>query len=148
MPHSIENIRTVAQLCHTRQPLPEALSAWLASSLESFLDSRADSLNDAFGLRKARGGVSWRREAAIRARNATLRQLADKHLAESSVSAQATRIHQLSLRYGSSSWRFDRECEAMPTSYQSTTQEFLWRAFRSGATMPLCARQLRKILGP
>src|SRR5262245_608463 len=99
MPHSIENIRTLAQLCRTRQPLPEALSSWLASSLQSFLDSRAESLNDAFGLRNARGGVPWRMEAAIRVRDEVLRRLAETLPAETSVSARAARIHQISLRY-------------------------------------------------
>lgn len=145
---SIENIRTVAQLCQSGQPLPQALSTWLASSLQSFLDSRASSLNDAFGVKNARGGIPWRTEAAIRVRDAALRQLAEKHLADESVSALATRIHQMSARYGASTWRFDCEREDMPAQYRGTAQELLWRAFKSGATMPLCARQLRKILGP
>lgn len=147
MLHSIENMRTVAQLCQSRQPLPEALSAWLARSLQSFLDARAESLNDAFGLRNARGGIPWRTEAAIRVRDRALRQLAQTYLADTSVSAQAARIHQLSLRYAASSWRFDCEHGEMPASYKGSAQECLWQAFKSGATMPICARQLRKILG-
>lgn len=148
MLQSIENIRTVAQLCRHGQPLPEVLSVWLANSLQSFLDSSTKSLNDAFGLRNARGGIPWRMEMAIRVRDAALRRLAKIHLADGSVSAQASRIHQLSLRYGASNWRFDSERTEMPPSYRGTAQEFLWGAFKSGAAMPLCARQLRKILGP
>ena len=147
MLQSIDNIRAVAELCQSREPLPEPLAVWLASSLQSFLDSRARSLNDAFGIRNARGGVPWRAEASIRARDCALRNLAASHLESLSVSAQADRIHRLSLRYAASSWRFDRERFEMPSSYRGTVQEQLWCAFKSGATMPLCTRQLRTILG-
>ena len=146
MLHSIENIRTVAQLCQSHQPLPESLAGWLATSLQSFLDCRTPSLNDAFGIRNGRGGVPWRAEASIRDRDKALRLLANMYLSELSISARADRLHRLSLRYGASSWRFDREDSEMPPAYAGTAQEWLWRAFKSGATMPLCSRQLRTIL--
>jgi hypothetical protein len=146
MQHSIDNIRTVATLCRSRQPLPEALAHWLALSLQSFLDQQSDSLNDAFGLRNARGGVPWRMEACIRARDAALRRLAAEHFSRLPVSAQAGRIHRLSIRYGASSWRFDEGREEMPASYAGTPSEWLWRAFKSGAAMPLGERHLRTIL--
>jgi hypothetical protein len=145
---SINNMRTVARLCRTREPLPETLAFWLATSLQSFLDQRSESLNDAFGLRNARGGVPWRTEANMRARDEALRRLAAEHFGALTRSAQATRIHQLAARYEASSWRFDRGREAMPKAYEATPHEWLWRAFKSGATMPLGVRQLRTILGP
>jgi hypothetical protein len=148
MLQSIHNMRTLAELCRTGEPLPDPLASWLANSLQSFLDQRATSLNDAFGIRNARGGIPWRREASIRERDAALRALAKNHLTGPSVSAQADRLHKLSLRYGASGWRFDRDREDMPPAYRGTAQEFLWIAFKSGAAMPLCARQLRTILGP
>ena len=146
MLHVIENIRTVAQLCQSREPLPEPLAVWLASSLQSFLDCRTPSLNDAFGVRNGRGGVPWRAEAGIRARDKALRSLAKAHLADLSVSARADRLHQLSLRYAASAWRFDRDIAEMPPAYAGTQHEYLWQAFKSGATMPLGSRQLRTIL--
>ena len=145
---SINNMRTVARLCQTREPLPDALASWLASSLEAYLESRAESLNDAFGLRNARGGVPWRLEASIRLRDEALRRLAAQHLIALSRSAQAVRIRELSVRYETSNWRFDRTREAMPVAYEGTPHEWLWRAFKSGASMPLGLRQLRTILGP
>ena len=144
--HSIDNIRVLAQLCRSRQPLPESLSAWLANSLQSFLDQRVPSLNDAFGIRNARGGIPWRVEASNRARDAALRTLAMHFLCDLSISAQAKRIHQMTVRYAAGNWRFDRDCEAMPPGYAGQAQEYIWRAFKSGATMPLCTRQLRTIL--
>ena len=146
MLQAIDNIRAVAQLCQSQEPLPEPLAEWLASSLQAFLDSRTPSLNHAFGIRSARGGIPWRIEAGIRARDCALRALASLHLPTLSISAQAERIHQLSLRYAASGWRFDRDRPEMPQAYSGTLQEFLWRAFKSGATMPLCKRQLRTIL--
>jgi hypothetical protein len=148
MPASIDNMRTVANLCRTSEPLPEPLASWLATSLQSYLDCRSESLNDAFGLRNARGGVPCRMEASMRERDRTLRALAQRHFAGLSISAQATRIRLLSVRYDASSWRFDRMQECMPKAYEGTSHEFLWRAFKSGATMPLGTRQLRTILGP
>ena len=148
MLQSIANMRTVAELCRGHEPLPDSLAAWLASSLESFLDQQSDSLNDAFGIRNLRGGVPWRTEANMRVRDAALREVAARHCGELSVTAKAARIHQLAERYAASSWRFDRDRAEMPAAYRDTPHEFLWRAFKSRAPMPLCERQLRKIVGP
>jgi hypothetical protein len=144
---SIDNMRTVARLCRTREPLPDLLASWLSASLQSFLDQRSESLNEAFGVRNARGGVPWRTEAGMRVRDETLRRLAAQHFGAFTRSAQATRIHQLSARYEASSWRFDRVQESMPKAYEGTPHEWLWQAFKSGATMPLGVRHLRTILG-
>jgi hypothetical protein len=146
MLHAIDNMRNVAQLCQTGQPLPEPLAAWLANSLQAFLDRQTPSLNDAFGIRNARGGIPWRTEICIRQRDTALRSLALAFMPDISVSAQAERIHQLSSRYAASTWRFDRERAVIPASYRGTPHEMLWLAFKSGATMPLCKRQLRTIL--
>jgi hypothetical protein len=35
----------------------------------------------------------------------------------------------------------------MPPRYRGTEREFVWRAFKSGAPMPLGERQLRNIVG-
>ncbi len=34
----------------------------------------------------------------------------------------------------------------MPPRYSDTQNEYLWRAFKSGAAMPISERQLRSIL--
>ena len=83
----------------------------------------------------------------MRRRDSALRSLALAFLSDLTVTRQADRIHQLSCRYAASAWRFDRERAEMPASYSGTVQEYLWLAFKSGATMPLCTRQLRTILG-
>lgn len=148
MLHTIENMRTVARLCQHGQPLPGELAEWLGHSLQSFLDRQATSLNDAFGVRNARGGIPWRVESCMRMRDSALRRLAEEYFFDLSLSAQAEQIHRLSLRYAASSWRFDREREAMPEAYRGTASEWLWTAFKSGTAMPLCARRLRSILVP
>ena len=122
------------------------MASWLATSLQSFLDQRSESLNDAFGVRNARGGVPWRTEAMMRSRDAALRRLARDHLGDLSITAKAARIRQLSVRYAASSWRFDRERDEMPESYEGQIHQWLWQAFKSGASMPLGVRQLRTIL--
>ena len=143
---AINNIRVLAELCRNREPLPDAVASWLSSSLQSFLDQRSASLNDAFGVRNARGGIPWRVEASIRIRDGALRALAVAYLGDLSKSAKADRLHRLSVRYATSRWRFDRDHQEMPTTYCGTPQAFLWQAFKSGATMPLGVRQLRTIL--
>jgi hypothetical protein len=148
MLQTIRNIESVAALCRNGAPLPDPLATWLATSLQSFLDRSAPSMEEAFGLHRLRGGESWRMEAAIRGRDDALRQLAKFHLGGLSLSARASRIHQMSIRYAASAWRFDRERAEMPASYHATHQEWLWKAFKSGAAMPLCPRQLRSILPP
>jgi len=146
MLHSIINMRIVTEHCRSREPLPEPLAVWLADSLQAFLDQRTPTLNEAFGIRNARGGVPWRVEASMRERDAALRSLAERYFKDLSLSGQAERIHQMASRYAASSWRFDKEREDMPASYRGGPQEYLWRAFKAGATMPLCTRQLRTIL--
>ena len=142
----IRNMESVTQLCRAHEPLPEPLAQWLAESLKCFLNRSAPSLEEAFGLPKLRGGVSWRMEAAIRRRDQALRELAQRHFGGLTNTARANRIQQLALRYAASAWRLDRDQQDMPSAYAGTPHESLWHAFKSGATMPLCSRQLRQIL--
>jgi hypothetical protein len=90
--------------------------------------------------------VPWWLEEAIRRRDAALRELATGHFADLSVAARARQIHSISVRYGAAAWRHDRGRDARPERYRGTPAEFLWRAFKSGAPMPVCERQLRNIL--
>lgn len=146
MMRSIEDLKEIARRCRVGQPLGEDLSKWLAGSLEEFLTHRAHTVDDALGLRTSRGGVPWWRREALRRRNECLRQLASSYFARLGVTEQAHRIYQLARRYASSAWRFDRALEEMPPAYIGTPTELLWRAFKSGAAMPVGERQLRSIL--
>ena len=148
MIQAIENLQEIAHLCRANRPLSPQLSTWLASSLLNFLEHRSGSVTEAFGIRNARGGVPWWLEAGMRVRNAALRQLATEFFQGKSVSARAVGIRQLAVRYAASSWRHDQLIAEMPLSYRGTPHEWLWKAFKSRAAMPLCERQLRKILGP
>ncbi|HEX7007492.1 MAG TPA: hypothetical protein VF274_10145 [Alphaproteobacteria bacterium] len=143
---NIRNLREISRRCQTGEPLPQELSAWLGDSLEKFLAQRCHTVDEALGLRFAQGGVPWWREEAIRVRDEALRCLARRIAPDGSTAAKAKSVHRLALRYAASAWRFDREREAMPASYQGTPNEFLWRAFKSGAAMPLGERQLRTVL--
>lgn len=143
---AINNLRTVAELCRTKQALPEGLADWLADAFHAYLELEAASLNEAFGLRNGRGGVPWHVEDGIRKRDAALRELCERHFQELNLSARAEAIHRVATCYEASSWRFDREREPMPDNYRGTLKEQLWLAFKSGATMPLSTRQLRTIL--
>ena len=142
----INNLREVARRCLAGESLGDELSDWLGTSLQEFLERRSNTIEDAFGLRAPQGGVPWWMEDAIRTRDAALRELAKRIQAECSISAQAQEIRRRALRYAASAWRFDREHAEMPARYVGTFREYLWRAFKSGAAMPLSERQLRNIL--
>ncbi len=86
-------------------------------------------------------------EEAIRARDGALRELAGRFHGARSVSGQAQEIRRRALRYATSAWRFDSARSAMPERYAGTQKEYLWHAFKSGAAMPICERQLRNLLG-
>lgn len=143
---TIENLREITRRCSAGKPLDKELARWLGSSLASFLDHRCHSVDAALGLRFPQGGVPWWREEAIRARDAALRDLAALFCAEGSTAAKAKRVHTLMVRYAASAWRHDRDREAMPERYVGAPQEYLWRAFTSGAAVPIGERQLRNIL--
>jgi hypothetical protein len=146
MHKSIEILKEISRRCQAGEALSAEQSRWLAAALTSFLEQRCRSLHEALGLRFARGGVPWWREQAIRGRDAALRELAERFYADLSPSAQARQLSTMATRYAASAWRHDRNRDGMPAHYRGTAKEHLWRAFTSGATMPLCERQMRNIL--
>jgi hypothetical protein len=143
---SIQQLREIARLCRNGEPLQANLAQWLGSSLDEFLTQRAPTIEDAMGIRSARGGVPWWMEEAIRERDRALRALADGYFADLTVSAQARRIYTLAVRYAASAWRFDQRLDRPPAAYAQAANEHLWHAFRAGAPMPIGERQLRNIL--
>jgi hypothetical protein len=143
---AIKDLREIAQRCSEGRPLGDQQARWFGRCLGEFLAHRAPTLEEAFGLRPTRGGVPWWREEAIRQRNAALRDLCERFYNAESVSKQARQIYVATMRYGCSGWRFDRDRLALPADYVGTMKEFLWRAFKSGAPMPIGERQLRTIL--
>jgi hypothetical protein len=142
----IDNLREIARCCRAGEPLDDDLSRWLGSRLEDFLNQRHPSLAGAFGLRGAQGGVPWWLEDAIQERNAALRELAECLRIGDSTAAPAREVHRLTVRYAGTSWNRDRHSDEMPKAYAGTPKTCLWRAFKSGAAMPVCERQLRSIL--
>ena len=85
-------------------------------------------------------------EEAIRDRDEALRGLAHSFYGSLAPSAQAKALHDRSKRFATTCWRIEAVRAEMPGSYRGTEKEFMWRAFKSGATMPICERQLRTIL--
>ncbi len=146
MLQTIDNLREIKQRCMAGEPLEAGQSEWLGTALAHFLERRCTSMDDALGLRFAQGGLPWWREEANRLRDAALCDIARSYMPGQSKSARAKQIARLAGRYAASAWRIDRAREDMPAHYTNTIKEPLWRAFRSGATMPIGERQLRNIL--
>jgi hypothetical protein len=142
----IDDLREIARCCQSGEPMDARLTRWLGSSLRSFLEQDARTIEEALGLQAPKGGVPWHLEEALRKRDAALRELAAGFCVSDSVSAQARRIRSWAVRYAASAWRFDRDDDDMPAHYRGTVKALLWLAFKSGARMPISERQLRNIL--
>jgi hypothetical protein len=145
---AIRNLREIQQRCLNHRPLDPKLADWLGQSLGAFLDRQCESIDLALGLSAPQGGVPWWLEEGIRARNAALRELACLVSSGDSLTARARRVRGLSVRYGASAWLRDRQSDIMPAGYEGSAKECLWRAFKSGAAMPVSERHLRDILAP
>ena len=148
MLHEINRLREISRCCQTGQPVGDDHAEWLREGLDRFLRHECRSIDDALGLRFARGGVPWWMEEAIRERDLALRELALRFYADDSVTAKARALHLLAVRYAASAWRIDRQHVDVPAYYRGTVKEWLWRAFRTGATMPVSERHFRSILRP
>ncbi|MGH6927033.1 MAG: hypothetical protein ACREEV_01855, partial [Dongiaceae bacterium] len=131
--------------CLAGQPLDDGQRHWLGRVLAEYLAHHCPTIEDAMQLRGDRGGIPWWRELANRRRDAALRELATRHFAALSITAQARQVRLLTVRYAATAWRFDR-ARAMPAHYADSVREWLWRAFAAGAPMPIGERQLRTIL--
>lgn len=142
----VVRLREIARLCESCEPLDPGLSQWLGEVLKTYLELETASLEEIMGLCYGRGGLPWRRAEAMRERDAALRALAERFLPGLSPCARSREIATLAKRYGASAWQIDREYAEMPEHYAGRPQEFLWRAFKSGATMPLGERQIRNIV--
>ena len=143
---SIHNLREIRGRCRDGEPLDSDLADWLGEALEGYLTQRFRTLEEALGLIFPRGGVPWWREEALRKRDASLRRLAEVFHGSFATAAQARTIAVAAKRYATATWRLDCTKREMPDVYRGTQKECLWRAFKSGAPMPIGERQLRNIL--
>jgi len=143
----VARLREIARLCESSEPLDPFLAQWLGEVLNAFFERKTTSLEEIMGLRYGPGGVPWRRAEAIRERDAVLRSLSNEFFADRSLCARSREIAALAARYGASAWLIDRNRDAMPEHYAGKPRAFLWRAFKSGAMMPLGERQIRNIVG-
>lgn len=146
MSMAIERLQQVSDLCQRGEPLDDELAAWFGRCLRRFLDRGAATFEEAFDMPACRGGMPWWKEARVRQRDAALRALSRSLPEELSTGARAREIHTRAVRYAASAWRLDRRAGEMPCAYAGTPREHLYRAFRSGAPMPLGERQLRNII--
>ncbi|MEE8444885.1 MAG: hypothetical protein V3S44_06005 [Alphaproteobacteria bacterium] len=143
---TIERLREVSQTCLAGEPLDAELAHWLGDRLRDYLECRCGSIEEAFELRFAQGGVPWWKEERMRRRDAALRALAETWPDDLTTGAVSRELNKLAVRYAASAWLIDRKKAEMPVSYEGGRREHLWRAFASGAPMPLGERQIRNII--
>ena len=144
---NVEALYAVHRCCTSERPLPVELRDWLAESIGRYLEHDCDNLNEAFGVIQGHGGVPWWLERAIRVRDSALRALAHAHFSDLSVYGRAKMIASLSERYATTGWPRDQALNRLSEHHRGTPREHLWRAFRSGAKMPVSERRLRTLLG-
>lgn len=144
---NIQTLDAIRTHCSRGLPLPADLRVWLAEGLRRYLEHDCENLNEAFGLIQGRGGLPWWRERAIRERDAALRSLGREFLSDDAPGCKARAVARLSRRYASACWQRDQRSDDMPAHYRGTPNEHLWRAFKSGAKMPVTERHLRTLLG-
>jgi hypothetical protein len=144
---TIQELREISLRCQQGKPLDVKHLNWLGKSLQKFLEHQCLSVDEALGIKNPRGGVPWWREEQMRVRDDALRDLARNFNSNGSVTAVARQICMVARRYAASAWRFDHKLDAMPNNYAGTSKENLWKAFKSGAPMPLGERQVRQIIG-
>jgi len=142
----LRSIREIANRCLASEPLDDAQSRLVGAAFQEYIDHRFKTMDEALGLTFPRGGVPWWLEEAIETRNSALQELADRHFSDRTRAVQARAIHRLATRYQTTAWLRDKERSAMEPGYEDTPKEWLWRAFQSGAAMPISERQLRSIL--
>jgi len=147
MTMTVMMLREIARLCKSGSPLGRRHTQWLGEVFHTYLEPEAASLEEIMGLSFGRGGLPWRRAEAMRQRDEALRELAAAFFTGTGPCATARKIAALAVRYGASAWRDDRNHDTMPQRYAGKPQAYLWRAFKSGATMPLGERQIRNIVG-
>ncbi len=143
---TIERLREISAQCLAGGTLDPDHARWLGERLDEFLNCQHRSIEAAFGLRFAQGGIPWWKEERIRRRDAHLRALAATYPRDMPPGAMVRDIHTMSVRYAASAWRIERAHATMPAAHARTAREHLWRAFKTGAPMPLGERQLRNIL--
>ncbi len=142
---AIDNLRAVRDCCLAGDRMDGDLARWLAERLQQVFSGVSTSFDEAFEIRFPRGGVPWWKEERIRERDAALRALAT---ALPGTAAERLRaVHRLTLRHAACAWPREQAVAAMPPHYAGTPRAHLWRAFHSGAPMPLSDRRLRTILG-
>src|SRR5438477_9410029 len=143
---AVARLREFVRMTRDGDPIDQSLQSWMSDCIDMTLQRRCRTFDDAFGLRGPRGGIPWWLEEAIRLRDHALRELASSFLMDQPTSQQARWIRLASVRYAGTAWRHDRTMSAMPERYGNKPRQWLWAAFKSGAPMPLCERQLRAVL--
>ncbi len=126
----------------------DADQQWLAGGLARYLSDaeRGLSLELALDLSPAPGQAAWWTQEAAQARDAVLCEMAMRFWPDLLPGAQARHIERLALRYSAAGWLRDRDRADMPERLIGTEAEWLWRACKSGAAMPIKRRQIETIL--
>ena len=145
---SIAYLRRITAALEVGEPPDPDDGAWLAARLQRYLAAaeRGLTVETALDLAPMPGQTSWWTEEATQVRDDALRQMAARFWFEHKPGAQAREIERLALRYGAAGWLRDRDRPDMPERHLGTETEWLWRAFKSGAVMPIKQRQLETIL--
>ena len=116
------------------------LGDWLLPRLHDYLENASGgrTLDEALELTVGPEKSPWYAREAMAERDAAILALA-KHLSDQGPSAQAEQIGIRSRKYIASSWRFDKDKPEMPSHYQGTQKESLYKALKAFPRFPKVA---------
>jgi hypothetical protein len=116
-----------------------------AASLDAYVEREAASLDDAFGLVRARGERDARNRAALSERDQLLRQAAAQFYPRATP-AEAGRLLASKMEwYLTSAWARERGASACPPRHAGRVEECLWKALKA-EPRALSSERIEKVL--
>src|SRR5215475_8544077 len=99
---TVKRLHEISERCLGGEALSREQAIWLGEALSRFVKLQSATMEEALGIQRHRGGISWRMALAIHRRNAALVELVKRHFSGLSASAQGREVRDLSVRYAAS----------------------------------------------
>ena len=126
-------------------PLDLAEASALAAAIEATIAGRAESLDQALGLRAGVGQRSWQTAQSLSRRDALIREAGERFFRDGSAADRARRLHEALCRYSSTAWSRERLLDGPRPCDVGKAREFFWWILRANPSV-LSAHRIRKLL--
>lgn len=143
-PHASSPIEDVISLVEHLDLVQERWARNIAVGLNRFLSGETDDFAAALDLKSPRGKRGWRTLSRVAARDAAIREAAEKFFPALKPTQQAKELAAALLRYQASAWRIDQQKQNCPYK-AGDLRAALWLILTRADHAP-AARRIRKIL--